>query len=55
MISGAVFTLAAICTIVSIGFGYDISSGGVEMPLYMQYAVAILSLIMAYSAIKLLK
>lgn len=55
MISGGVFMLIAICTIVSIGFGYEMSSGGVEIPLYVEYALALLSLILAYSAVKLLK
>ena len=55
MISGMIFTAFALAKILAIGFNTEILIDGVALPPVCLYGGAFLTLLMAYSAFKLLK
>ncbi len=55
MVSGIIFTVAALVEMFKIGFGTEVLVDGVMLPPVIMYSGAFLSLLLAYSAFKLLK
>lgn len=55
IVSGVIFTISALVKMFAIGFNTEILIDGVSVPLVMMYSGAFLSLLLAYSAFRLLK
>ena len=55
VVSGIVFLVFGLCAVLKIGYGWETTVNGVPLPGYVEYSVAAVALIMAYSAFKHLK
>ena len=55
VISGIVFLVLALCAVLKIGYGWETTINEVVLPMYVEYSIASVSLILAYCSLKLLK